>query len=73
MVLILNIVIFCIAQILSKLVVNHLPRALALSLMFLTCAIMVSLYGLITGNFIISSNIFVVGTVGFFVAFGAYC
>ncbi len=73
MVLILNIVIFCIAQILIKLVASHLPRAQALSLMFLTCALIASGYGLITGNFIISSNIFIVGAVGFFVAFGAYC
>ncbi len=72
-VLILNIAISCIAQIIIKLIVSHLPRAQALSLQFLICAVLVSLYGLATENFQISSDMFIVGAVGFFVAFGAYC
>ena len=73
-VLVLNVVIFAAAQILIKLIVNRLPcRAQALSLQFLICAGLISLYGLATGNLGYSTDLLLVGTVGFVNAFGTYC
>jgi len=72
-VVLLNIGIFTVAQIFIRLSVRNLPRAKALSFMFLICAGVISLIGLATGNLRWSDSALIVITVGFFNCFGAYC
>lgn len=73
MVVLLNIGIYSMGQVFIRLSVNKLPRAKALSFMFLICAGVISLIGLITGDLRWSDNALIIMTVGFFNSFGAYC
>lgn len=59
--------------IMVKLIANKLPRSHAISLQFLICAILISLFNLAAGNFHFSKEAIVVIPIGVFVAFGNYC
>lgn len=68
-----NLIIGATAPIVLKLVAGRLPKAQALSLQFLICAVLIWLFGLATGNFQPSSEMIIIATVGFVNAFGAFC
>lgn len=69
----LNIIFYSLSSSLIKLIAGKVPRAQALSVQFLLCAVFIFLYNFFSDRFNFSDSMLLVLPVGFLNALGAYC